>query len=111
MRLQNTPHFLEELHAADDAAVIHVPLVTNGAERLDLVHQTVDAAAELQWTQWVTLLHSATGVNHNTVVVKKHCFLSVAPLCPITHRWEHLCCCVHEVRATYLVKSITKIDL
>src|SRR6185437_12906098 len=62
VRLQNTPRFLEELHTADDAAVIHIPLVVHGAERLDLVHQTVDAAAEIQWPQWVSLLHSATGI-------------------------------------------------
>jgi hypothetical protein len=48
MSLQDVPHVLEELYAANDPAVVHVPLVVDRAQRLNLVHQAVDAATEIQ---------------------------------------------------------------
>ena len=50
------PHFSQQFDVANDASIIHVPLVVDWAESLNLVHKRVKTTAKIQRTKRVTLL-------------------------------------------------------
>jgi hypothetical protein len=68
--LKDLPHFLQKLNITNDTSVIHVPLVVDWVESCDLVDQTVDATAKVQWAKWVTLLNPCTRLDDVLVIVK-----------------------------------------
>src|SRR6185437_7179451 len=71
-RLEEIPNLEQSRHIRYDAAVVHVPLVVDGIERVDLVNQGHDPATEVEGAKWVALLHASLGLDDVLVIVQQH---------------------------------------
>jgi len=109
--LDEVPHLDELLLRANDAAVVHIPLIIDGLEFLNLIDEAIYAAAEVQGAERVALLDTSTGLDHVLMIVQQHCGGTVTPLCPRCHEREDPAGGLDEVIPTHLIESIAEIDL
>jgi hypothetical protein len=98
-RLEDVPSLGQKIDVTHYPAIIHVPLVVDRVQGLDLVHEGHDAATEVQRPQWVALLHANHRLDDVLVVVEEHRGVAVAPGGPVRHRGKHPASCLHKVVA------------
>ncbi len=111
-RLNQFPNLQQSGHICDDTTVIHVPLVVDNARKsVDLVNQGHDAAAEVEWAKWVTLLDSGFRLDDVLVVIEEHRRFTIAPVRPGRHGGEHRTRRLDKLVAADLVESVTEVDL
>ena len=88
------------------ASTIHVPLVVDWAESLNLVHKRVKTTAKIKRAKRVTLLDTRFRHDDVLMIVEQHRWRPVAPLSPSRHGRKHFAGQLHEVLPAHHVERV-----
>jgi hypothetical protein len=86
IRLENTPHFQEQLRRANNTAIVHVPLLIGGVQNGNAINNRLKATAEVKRAKRVAFTR---GLKHLGVIVNEK-RLRVAPSSPPLQTWKHV---------------------
>jgi len=111
LEAEDVPDLEEHIHRGDDASVIHVPLLVNGAEAGDLLDKRGEPEAEVEGTKGVTLLDAGGGVDDVGVVVEEDRRAGIAPVGPVGKGGEGGAGDSHEGLTIDQVEGVLEVDL
>ena len=109
--MEDLPDPQKDRNGGNDTSVVHVPLLVQRTEGLDLLDKRSESKAEVQRPKGVSLLHSRTGVDQLSVVVQEDRLLAVTPVGPVGEPGKLLHGGLHKDLTIHAIERVAKVDL